>query len=402
MATNDKEMRDLEFESAFGEDDSKSKAAPVVDELDDVAEPASAEAGETASDPEGEPASMVIVAEAGPGAEGSGGLSVDPAAVAEAKAVNDEANAAASDTTSEVVTTGQAEAAGNSDAAAAEGSPAEEASETPSVEAMEQGGDEPTDPKDIQRKKSWEGRLKAEEKRLKDLAAQLEAKGSASGEAPAEAGAEALEQVADTTPNAAMAQAAEDVADQVQAGEISLEDGLKQLSEDFGEGFVKLIQAVAADAANKAIGPKLGKLEEDTQGVIDHIRDSADRAHYQAIYDAHPDFMEVSDSPAFKEFVAAKGAEQVVENGSAQEINKLLADFKASGETDHGDTAGGAPAAAAGATPAQDAVVAAKEAAPAIDQGAADAAEGVRSAGLRLPDKPVKANDDFESAWNEY
>ena len=83
-----------------------------------------------------------------------------------------------------------------------------------------------------------------------------------------------------------------------------------------------------------------------------------------------------AESPEFKEFVSnlpptdRSEAERVIAAGSAREINALLTQFKQS----------------AGAAGNDDAL---------------EAAEGVRSSGIRLPKPPAAADDDFVSAWNE-
>lgn len=441
MATNKNEpFRDAEFEGAFAEDQPAAETdnfglmpgEEAQEEKPAAASPAAGDAAETSSMPEGEPAAVVIVADGSPaaaaeGATGPGDASSESSANAtaaqEAKAANDEANANASDNKSELQTTGQAEAAGGTPAPA-EGSKAEEAAEPPAVEAAEQtaakepgrvpdesvpgqsgDGDVVTDkktPMTEQQLRSWEGRLRKAEA---DLKAKAGNGGAPNGDvSPAQAEdettADALEQVADKaeTSNPDLAAAAENVADQVASGEMSTEEAMKALSEDFGEQFVRMIEAIARStagaSAEKFMGEKISKLEQDTQGVIDHLTNSAERAHFEKIFAAHPDFVQVSQDPQFSDFVANQNATEVVEHGSAEAINKLLADFKASkgGDAPAAEAQAAAPAAAdPGAGQDQ------------IDEGAADAAEGVRSAGLKLPEQPSRAeDDDFETAWAKF
>jgi len=70
-------------------------------------------------------------------------------------------------------------------------------------------------------------------------------------------------------------------------------------------------------------------------------------------------------------------AMQVIHGGSAKQINALLSAYKESIKTE--PQADQSP----------------------VDESTMDAAEGVRSAGLKIPEKPAKA-DDYEAAWAEF
>ena len=123
-------------------------------------------------------------------------------------------------------------------------------------------GDEPEPGMDMekekQRLKSWEGRLKAMEAKLK--AAGADAK-EEQGEEPvsqkAEAMAEAIEQSADQADTPADADALQNLADQVESGDITPEEAMKVMSSDFGDDFVKMIEVITAakakDIAMKAV-----------------------------------------------------------------------------------------------------------------------------------------------------
>lgn len=253
--------------------------------------------------------------------------------------------------------------------------------------------------KERQRLKSWEGRLK---KMQEELKAQTDARaaGAAETNGPAADGtntesttADAVEQVADkaaASGDSEMAAAAQEVADQVAAGEITPEQAMRTLSEDFGEDFVKLIEAVARASAGKVaderVGAVKGELGKAVSDIVADITDTKARAHFEAIATAHPDFDEIGKSAEFRSYIDSlpqqdkANAERVVQRGSAKEIVKLLSDFKASGKDD-GDP-----------TPTSD---------PAVD-AAADAAAGVRSTGMRLPEQPKPAADSYEDAWKEF
>lgn len=283
---------------------------------------------------------------------------------------------------------------------------AEESAATASESQSQESADEPTDPKDIQRKKSWEGRLRKIEAELKAKADAIAA-GKPEMNGPADDGStvdgqasEALEQVADQAEaqgDMAMADKVEETAEKVESGEMSAEDAMKALAEDFGEPFVKMIAAIAKSAANSTASEKLGELESTTRDIIDDIKESKARAHFKAIESAHPDFVEVGKDPSFNEWkVADPERERIASSGSADEINAMLTEWKSQGATT------GATAADGAAAPVAQAEAAAE---PAADDSAPDdeldAAEGVRSAGMQLPEEPAAA-DDYAGAWEEF
>lgn len=260
--------------------------------------------------------------------------------------------------------------------------------------------DEPTDPKEVQRKNSWEGRLKAREAQLQAMAAELEAKSAAAGEAPGEAASEALEKAAEQAEaggDAAMADKVEETAEKVESGEMSAEDAMKALAEDFGEPFVKMISAIAKSAASATASEKIGELETATRDIIDHIKDREAKSHFKAIEAAHPDFVEVGKNPAFAEWKAADPErERIASSGSADEINAMLSEFKAGGQAGEEPAAeAAAPAVAEAGAPVEQV---ADDSAP---DDELDAAEGVRSAGMQLPAEPGAA-DDYAGAWEEF
>ena len=225
------------------------------------------------------------------------------------------------------------------------------------------------DPKELQRQKSWEGRLKAREAELKAREDALSMH-AAEGETPAEDAAEAP-----------VTEAIEEAVAKVESGELTFEQAMSTLSNDFGPDFTKmlgvLIEAKASEIAGKTADERVSKVREEMDGLAGEIVADKSKAHYESISDAHPDFMEVADSPEFKAFVDTQGedARTVIESGSARAINKLLSDFKGAGKQD-------AP---------QDST----------QEDAMTAAEGVRSSGLKLPEKPTEAQD-FAAAWDEF
>jgi hypothetical protein len=258
-------------------------------------------------------------------------------------------------------------------------------------------------PEDMQKAKSWVGRLKKIEADLKSRAGHSSMGGAEPGskEMQGEMTVDAMEQVASRAPDMKMAEAADAMADQVAAGEMSPHAAMAALAEDFGEPFVRMIEMIASSAAGKAAEDRVSRVSQDVQSVIDHITNERERQHFETIYGAHQDFMEVAEDPAFKEFVASTGKQSVVDGGSAAEIVDLLSAYKASAAPAGEGEKGGESQAGAqmAATPAQDAATAAEDA---VSEDDMDAAEGVRSAGLRLPEEPKQGSDDFESAWKEF
>jgi hypothetical protein len=270
--------------------------------------------------------------------------------------------------------------------AAAEGSPAEEAAESPAEAAAEQeaapGGEEapgeaapegeaatepaaegeaaasPVDQE--QRLKSWEGRLKARQ-------AELDAREAAMGSSSVndEQGSEPMDEEG----------AGGEGGEEGDEGGAGGDDPAAVLADDFGPDFVeqltKLIKQVAAGCGGGA-DPRVDQ-------VIEALQNERLNNHFNAIAATHADFMDVVESP---EFAAWKGEQpdqdrlqQVIDGGSARQIIDMLNGFKNSTKkADNPDYHG--------------------------NEDALDAAEGVRSSALSLPQEPA-ASDDFAKAWNE-
>lgn len=241
----------------------------------------------------------------------------------------------------------------------------------------------PLDPKEEQRRKSWEGRLRAREEELARREAEL--KKSAATAAPAEKTAEdaseAIEQAADDLSaqgDDAGAETAKGVAEQVESGELTAEQAMKILAEDFGDDFVKLIDKVATaratEAAARVAQEQTSALGQSVQEIIDDIVDTKAKAHFQQIAAKHPDFHDVASTPEFSEFAKTyENGEQIAESGSAEDIVAMLDAFKAGKQEPEQQN----------------------------DDAALSAAEGVRSSGLSLP-KPPTRSDDYEEAWKDF
>ena len=246
--------------------------------------------------------------------------------------------------------------------------------------------------KETQRLKSWEGRLKAMEAKLK-------AAGADTKEEQAEAVGNAIEKAGEQADTPAEEEMVEQIAEQVESGEITPEQAMKQLSEDFGDDFVRMIEAIAVakakEAGGQAAADKVGELGKTVDDIISDIVDNKARIHFEKIADAHPDFNEIGESDEFKAYIDSlpedekTAAVQTVADGSAKQIIKLLNDYKAA-----------APAAPAGDMDAADMPDEQMAAAPVDQSGAMDAAEGVRSSGMKLPEQPQQAG--YEQAWKDF
>lgn len=254
---------------------------------------------------------------------------------------------------------------------------AQEAAQQPGQEPAAPAAEEPVDPKEEQRRRSWEGRLRAREEELARREAALKGKDAEGGDEQAseaiEKAAENLEQSGDQ----AGAQRVEDLADKVESGEISAKDAMATLANDFGEDFVKMIAAIAANEARTA-GKQIaesatGELRESVQSLIEDIVDDKQRSHFETIAEAHPDFNDIAQTPEFEEFKKSyPDGEQIADSGSARQVVKMLSEFKKTLNQE-----------------------------PQAENPAVAAAEGVRSSGIRIPEQPKKA-DGYEDAWSQF
>lgn len=263
--------------------------------------------------------------------------------------------------------------------------PAEDVAVVLNAETPAAGEQPAADPeKERQRLRSWEGRLKAREAELEGKAGKPAVAADQDDEA-----SEALEGVADAAQangSTDLADAANAAAEAVEAGEMSPEEAVAQLSEDFGEEFIKMIKAIVVATTKKEVAPVTKTVDD----VVSSLNSKEERAHFQAISSKHPDFGDVGKSDTFKAFIQGlpddvRGdAERVAKGGSADEVIELLDIFKESQ-----------------ANPASSSKPAAADTSGDEDSGLEDL-EGVRSGGVRLPEKPAPGSDDYAGAWDEF
>lgn len=243
------------------------------------------------------------------------------------------------------------------EAAMPEGSPADNAGESPaeqSAEAAAGDGEAGNGQMTEQQLRSWEGRLKKQQ-------ADMDAGKDGGGDVEAKL---------------------EEVAAEVKSGDMTAEEAMAKLSDDFGPEFVSMIQMIAKSSAGDVAKESMTGVQENVDNIIAHLKSGAEKAHFEAIATAHPDFMEISASPKFEAFLGTRPPEMhakdkiTLESGSASDIVSLLDAYKESeSQADKPDTTG-------------------------KGDELGDAAEGVRSGGIKLPATPSKA-DSYEEAWAE-
>jgi len=188
-----------------------------------------------------------------------------------------------------------------------------------------------------------------------------------------------LEAKANQMPEPAEAPEMDEGEDKEGGAESDIGAAVAMLTQDFGDEFVQAIKAIAKSEAMAASGEALNEVGATVEAIIADITDTKQRMHFEKIYDAHPDFLEVSKSPEFAQFLAADpNNQQIAAEGNTREVIDLLGAFKA-----------------------QQSANAAPEATAAPDAQAVDGAEGVRSTGLRLPEAPEQTAD-FKEAWDKF
>jgi hypothetical protein len=161
------------------------------------------------------------------------------------------------------------------------------------------------------------------------------------------------------TQRAAAGEAPTTVDNQVAAARAAIDQGVDpDIFGDFSEealskGIAKLVDLRVAAAVAASVDKALAPLQQ--KQAID-----ATSAHYQAIYDKHPDADSIAESKELADWIEAQpsfvrdGYRTVLGNGKTAEIIELFDSFK--------KAAGLTPGASAGATSAEDAKAAAKAA----------------------------------------
>jgi hypothetical protein len=248
--------------------------------------------------------------------------------------------------------------------------------------ATDSGDVQEEDPKDIQRQKSWEGRLKAKEAELKAREEALNAPAETTQEA-----SEPGETMAEEAAEPAVTEKIEEAVEKVASGEMTADEAMASLSQDFGEDFTKmlgvLIESKAKEISNKTADERMSYVDnainKSMDEIINEIINDKAKNHFEVISDAHPDFMEIAGGQELKDFIGAMDeserakALEIIEGGTSRQISKLLTAFKDANKQPEPQ-----------------------------DESGMDAAEGVRSKGaLQIPNKPMQSAD-YEDAWSSF
>lgn len=217
--------------------------------------------------------------------------------------------------------------------------------------------DEPTDPKDAQRAKSWEGRLRkreaelaAKEAALAEREAALAQRGEPSAEPTMDAAGSQSADDAPSSPPEAGAISAEAAAEGESVAEESREAGadtddtpedvraiLDKYTQDFGPEFVADIMRLAEFKAQKLIDG-FKKDAETTFKSVDEVLSALQAAytenHYDSIESAVDDASEIPERPEFKAYLATMSPEEaariedILDGGTAPRIIRELKKFK--------------------------------------------------------------------------
>jgi hypothetical protein len=164
--------------------------------------------------------------------------------------------------------------------------------------------------KEVQRTKSWEGRIRAANKRAEDAeraAKELQASRQKVAEEPSPAPAPADD------------------------------PDLKSFFEDYPElkaPFNKLVDIRGEQIARKIVQEEIQKLTPQIAEIKSKFQETATAEHFGKIAAAHPDYAEVASSPEFDAWVQAQPSfvrdryQEVVDAGSSEQVIELLSLYK--------------------------------------------------------------------------
>lgn len=334
---------------------------------------------------------MANQSDADGGQEGLGSAApVDIAAAVDSSAVSDTAAGGEKAGQTEVESQGD-------NAGAADESPREDGGQAADSSTPDPEPEEDIE-KERQRLRSWEGRLRAQAAELERKRAAATENEPGEQETPSSESLEAVGEQAAADGNAELGEAAAAAAEAVESGDLTPEQAMKQLAEDFGEDFVRMIEVIASakarDAGASAADEKVGSVVKNVEELAGDVRGSKEREHFRAIAEKHPDYKDVGKSEDFKQFIAGLSAEQkadaerVVKAGTASEVVDLLNKFKGKQTEDKRRS--------------DEEKAAADERARSEREAQLSAAEGVRSSGISLPAQPKPAADSYEAAWDQF
>lgn len=220
--------------------------------------------------------------------------------------------------------------------------------------------------KELQRTRSWEGRLSAKDKEIKDLQNQLQN----------------LEQKIQSPSSDSSAQNVQ--SDQQQQDSSQAKGELDEFFKEYPElqkPLMTLVNNVVEEKTKQAIG----QIEQRFGPVQESVQRQEAEQHKQAIYEAHSDVDSIVQSGQLEKWVEAQpdyiseSMKRVIQEGSTEQVIDLLSRFKEA--TGFGKTA-----------PAQ------KQEESASQKKKAAGAVPSHSPG---PKQEGAKKDDYESAWRE-
>lgn len=242
-------------------------------------------------------------------------------------------------------------------------------------QATDEGEDTEDDPETLkaelqkyeQRMKSFEGRMRTVVDENKELKRRLQEVGGQGGPAQPDTA---------TQGSAGAQQTGNEGGDGPDSDTGSQDDDLRaRVKEEYGEEIAEWVDKRAQEIADQAVGRVDQRI-----APLEQARQEAEAAqHQQAILSEHPDAAEIHQSQEFGDWLdslpsyAASAARQVVEQGSASEVNELLSQYKASKQPEPSE---------------------------AQKPAGASKARAVKSRSSGPP--KAKANNDFDAAWEEF
>lgn len=129
---------------------------------------------------------------------------------------------------------------------------------------------------------------------------------------------------------------------------MSYQDAVQRMSEDFGPEFVDMVRVIAAhhasEAGGKAASEAVGSVKSEIEEAIDSINQAFATQHFEAISEAHDDFMEIVAKPEFESWVASmpeseqNAMRQVIAGGTARQVIAMLKQFKEQGAAEEDPT----------------------------------------------------------------
>ncbi len=174
-------------------------------------------------------------------------------------------------------------------------------------------------------------------------------------------------------------------------------DPAQALADDFGPEFVGMLRQLIQKECALLMPDEVAQVPAKLDQLIAELHAERQQNHFHAIASVHADFLDVVNSPDFTTWRSSQPPDvqqdirRVIEHGSANEIIAMLTRYKSSVQQKDASRPGDGQVidSSAAAQTAQ-----AKKRASQLD-----AAEGVRSQGVRLP-RQALPQDDYEGAWD--